>query len=211
MLYNTCNIIKLSNRKGGSKANVGRSTGGSNNIGFLALTTETTDFYAVRLLKEVSMKKILVVLALFLIPSLTFASASGTSASATLSSTFTVFAAIQIAQQQSMTFPTAIAGNNPSTWDTTMSSAAAGGAAGQNGIMRITSGGVGSASLSLAATTIATNYPITFAAVSPANTASINLSATTVDVTLKGTINASSTPFAAGAFGATTVCTVKYI
>ena len=211
MLYNTCNVIKLSNRKGSSKANVGRSTGGSNKIGFLALMTETTDFYAVRLLKEVSMKKILVVLALFLIPSLTFASASGVSASATLSSTFTVFAAIQIAQQAAMVFPTQVAGNNPTAWDTTMASAVAGGVSGTNGIMRITTGVVGgSASLALAATTMATNYPITFTAVAPANTAAIALSAATVDVTLKGAINASATPFAAGTFAATTLCTVNY-
>ena len=157
------------------------------------------------------MKRIIIVLALVLIPSVAFASASGLSASAALSSTFTVFTAIQIAQTQSMVFPTQVAGNNPTTWDTTMASAIAGGVTGKNGIMQITSGVTGgSASLSLQPTTMATNYPVTFTAVSPADTAHIALSATTVNVTLKGAINASSSPFAQGSFSATTTCTVNY-
>ena len=210
MLYNVRNVIKLPNRKGSSESGGGGSMGGSNKIGFPTLKTETTDFYAVRFLKEVSMKKILVILALFLVPTFAFASASGMSASATLSSSLTVFSAITITQQQAMVFPTAVQGQNPALWDTTMSSAVAGGVNGANGIMRVTSGGVGSASLSLSATTIA-GYPITFTAVSPANMASFALSAANVDVTIKGAINATSTPFVAGTFPATTSCTVTYL
>ena len=155
------------------------------------------------------MKKVLVILVLILTPSFAFASASGLSASASLSSSMTIFAAIGITVAQQMVFPTAVQGQNPTTWDTTMSSAVAGGVNGANGILAITSQGSGTANLSLAATTIGTNYPITFSSVT--NTASFALTAASMNVTIKGTINASGTPFVAGTFPATTVCTVKYL
>ncbi|MCX6112968.1 MAG: hypothetical protein NTY22_06800 [Proteobacteria bacterium] len=154
------------------------------------------------------MKKTYVILALILIPSFAFA-AAGNSATATLNSTMTILTAIGITQQQAMVFPTSVNGLSPSTWDTTMASAVAGGAAGTNGVLRITSAG-GTASLTLAATTIGA-YPITFAALSTlTNTTSIALTASPLDLTIKGTINAGATPFTAGTFAATTACTISY-
>ena len=152
------------------------------------------------------MKRFIIVLILILVPNFAFASASGNSASATLSSTFTVFSAVAITQLTQMVFPTAIANNNPSVWATDMTKGVTGGVDGTNGVMRITAGSAGQASLSMAATTIA-GYPITFS--SATNTPSFALAAT-VNVTLKGTINASATAFTAGPYGASTICTVAY-
>ena len=156
------------------------------------------------------MKKALIAFILFLLPSFILASPTGMSASTTLSSSMTVFSGLVIFQKLAMIFPTAVQGQNPAVWDTTMGSAVAGGVAGQHGVMNVSSSGVGSISLYLSPTTISV-YPITFTGVNAGNLAAIPLTNGSQDITLKGTINASATPFAAGTFNATTACTVTYL
>ena len=83
------------------------------------------------------MKRLLVLITLLLTPTLLFASASGMSALATLTSSINIISAISIRQQTDLRFPTLVSGMSVDNINTDMPSQVSGGLPGQNAIFRV--------------------------------------------------------------------------